>query len=73
MRDDEAGQGLEVLAARQLVGVMVFVLAAPGVKRLISNVATETCRTGLGGMAGNKGAVAVRMQVTYTLFIEPAP
>lgn len=60
-----AGARLEVVAARQLVGVMLFVLAAPSVKSLITNVATETCRTGLGGMTGNKGAVAVRMQVCF--------
>lgn len=89
LREGENVGGLEVLAARQLVGVMLFVLAAPWVKRLISNVAAETCRTGLGGMAGNKGAVAVRMQVRqvpcslqvpcrchivpYSLSVEAAP
>ena len=67
LNEVHAGGGgrLEVLAARQLVGVMLFVLAAPSVKSSISNLACSSCRTGLRGMTGNKGAVAVRMQVRW--------
>ena len=57
---------VEVVAARQLVGVMLFVLVRSSIRQLVSNVAVEACRTGLGGMTGNKGAVAVRFQLAYT-------
>jgi len=57
---------VEVVAARQLVGVMLFVLVRSSIRTLVSNVAVEACRTGLGGMTGNKGAVAVRFQLAYT-------
>ena len=58
--------GVEVVAARQLVGVMMFVLVRCSIRKLVSQVAVQACRTGLGGMTGNKGAVAVRLQLAYT-------
>ena len=60
---------MQVVAARQLVGVMVFVLIAPGLMPLVSDVQMATCRTGLGGLAGNKGGVAVRMKVGYSSLV----
>ena len=57
---------MEVVASRQLVGVMMFVLVDSSIRKLVSNVAVEACRTGLGGMTGNKGAVAVRLQLAHT-------
>ena len=50
----------------QLVGVMLFLFVAPDVKPLLGDVTFETVRTGLGGMTGNKGAVAVRMRVGHS-------
>ena len=59
----DVGGGLELVAARQLVGIMLFVLAAPHIRPLIADVEADSVRTGLGGMAGNKGAIGVRMTV----------
>jgi hypothetical protein len=61
-------EGVEVLAARQLVGVMLFVLIARRVRRQVGHVGVtvNTCRTGPGGMIGNKGAVAVRVELGHT-------
>jgi len=55
-----------VVASRQLVGVMMFVLVDSSIRKLVTNVAVEACRTGLGGMTGNKGAIAVRLQLAHT-------
>jgi len=57
---------LSLIASRQLVGVVLLVFASPSIKSLISNVSVEACRTGLRGMAGNKGGVAVRLCLGYT-------
>ena len=59
----DVGGGLELVAARQLVGIMLFVLAAPHIRPLIADVEVDSVRTGLGGMAGNKGAIGVQMTV----------
>jgi hypothetical protein len=50
----------------QLVGVILFLFVAPDVKPLLGDVTFETVRTGMGGMTGNKGAVAVRMRVGHS-------
>lgn len=57
---------LEFVTVRQLVGVMLFVFVSSDIKPLVGHVSVETVRTGLGGMAGNKGAVSVRMELGYS-------
>jgi len=57
---------LTLVASRQLVGVVLLVFSAPTIKSFISNVSIEACRTGLRGMAGNKGGVAVRFCLGHT-------
>jgi len=66
---DAWGEGetkLQFVSVRQLVGVILFVFAAPNVVPLLGDVSVETMRTGLGGIVGNKGAVAARMHVGHT-------
>ncbi|KAG9307113.1 hypothetical protein G9A89_016941 [Geosiphon pyriformis] len=50
-----------ILRSRQLVGTALSVYAKADVVSRIRNVECVTKKTGLGGMAGNKGAVAIRM------------
>ncbi|XP_022656835.1 synaptojanin-1-like isoform X2 [Varroa destructor] len=49
------------LSSAQLVGVCLFVFARPEHAAFIRDVAVDQVKTGLGGAAGNKGAVAIRM------------
>ncbi|XP_035873302.1 synaptojanin-1 isoform X4 [Phyllostomus discolor] len=50
-----------LLASEQLVGVCLFVFIRPQHAPFIRDVAVDTVKTGMGGAAGNKGAVAIRM------------
>ncbi|KAG2456399.1 SYNJ1 protein, partial [Polypterus senegalus] len=50
-----------LLASEQLVGVCLFIFIRPQHAPYIRDVAVDTVKTGMGGAAGNKGAVAVRM------------
>ncbi|OQR78050.1 synaptojanin-1-like [Tropilaelaps mercedesae] len=49
------------LSSAQLVGVCLFVFARPEHAAFIRDVAVDQVKTGLGGAAGNKGAVAIRL------------
>ncbi|XP_051047807.1 synaptojanin-1 isoform X8 [Phodopus roborovskii] len=55
-----------LLASEQLVGVCLFVFIRPQHAPFIRDVAVDTVKTGMGGAAGNKGAVAIRMLVHTT-------
>ncbi|XP_071104406.1 synaptojanin-2-like [Haliotis cracherodii] len=50
----------------QLVGVVLYVFIRPHLAPFIRDVAIEKVKTGLGGAAGNKGGVAIRMLVHST-------
>jgi hypothetical protein len=50
----------------QLVGVYLTVWARRDVRAAITDVALDTVQTGFGGLLGNKGSVAVRLQVGYS-------
>jgi hypothetical protein len=54
------GQQYTMVASRQLVGVLLCVYARASLATHMHSVHIDSCKTGLGGMAGNKGAVAVR-------------
>ncbi|XP_043919592.1 synaptojanin-2 [Protopterus annectens] len=51
-----------LLTSTQLVGVCLFVFIRPYHAPFIRDVAVDTVKTGMGGKAGNKGAVAIRFQ-----------
>jgi hypothetical protein len=51
----------------QLVGVYLTVWARRDVRAAITDVALDTVQTGFGGLLGNKGSVAVRLQVGYSV------
>ncbi|GAB1601830.1 synaptojanin-1-like isoform X2 [Argonauta hians] len=56
------------LATIQLVGVCLILFIRPNLAPLISDIAIDSVKTGLGGAAGNKGAVAVRFLLKSTSF-----
>ncbi|KAJ8048138.1 Synaptojanin-1 [Holothuria leucospilota] len=49
-----------LLLCEQLVGVCLYVFIRPHLAPYIRDVAAQTVKTGLGGKAGNKGAVGIR-------------
>ncbi|XP_013387463.1 synaptojanin-1 isoform X2 [Lingula anatina] len=49
-----------LLTSAQLVGVCLFIFIRPQHAPYIRDVAVDTIKTGLGGAAGNKGAIAIR-------------
>lgn len=49
------------IAEQQLMGLLLFVYAAPEVAEIVSEVSSTTVGTGLMGYMGNKGAVATRI------------
>ncbi|XP_054846129.1 synaptojanin-2 [Eublepharis macularius] len=55
-----------LLTSAQLVGVCLFIFVRPYHVPFIRDVAVDTVKTGMGGKAGNKGAVAIRFQVYST-------
>ncbi|XP_032229504.2 synaptojanin-1 [Nematostella vectensis] len=55
-----------LLTCEQLVGVCLFVFARPHLVPYIRDVAVSTVKTGLGGSAGNKGGVAIRLLLHAT-------
>ncbi|XP_078514530.1 synaptojanin-1 isoform X3 [Lissotriton helveticus] len=55
-----------LLASEQLVGVCLFVFIRPQHAPFIRDVAVDTVKTGMGGATGNKGAVAIRLQIHTT-------
>lgn len=58
-----------LLTSSQLVGVCLFVFIRPHLAPFIRDVCVENVKTGLGGAAGNKGAVAIRFLVHSTSFV----
>lgn len=50
-----------LLTSAQLVGVCLFIFVRPEHTPFIRDVAVDTVKTGLGGAAGNKGGVAIRL------------
>ncbi|XP_028579612.2 synaptojanin-2 isoform X2 [Podarcis muralis] len=55
-----------LLTSAQLVGVCLFIFVRPFHVPFIRDVAVDTVKTGMGGKAGNKGAVAIRFQFHST-------
>ncbi|NXO68687.1 SYNJ2 protein, partial [Phainopepla nitens] len=56
------------LTSAQLVGVCLFIFVRPYHVPFIRDVAIDTVKTGMGGKAGNKGAVSIRFQLYSTSF-----
>nr|XP_038033379.1 synaptojanin-2 isoform X4 [Anas platyrhynchos] len=56
------------LTSAQLVGVCLFIFVRPFHVPFIRDVAIDTVKTGMGGKAGNKGAVSIRFQFYSTSF-----
>ncbi|GAA6051835.1 hypothetical protein JCM3770_005490 [Rhodotorula araucariae] len=57
-----------VLRSGQLVGTALIVLCKPEVAGEVRNVEAATKKTGVRGLAGNKGAVAIRLDYRNTSF-----
>uniref|UniRef100_A0A8C2QUE9 Synaptojanin-2 n=1 Tax=Capra hircus TaxID=9925 RepID=A0A8C2QUE9_CAPHI len=57
-----------LLTSAQLVGVCLYIFVRPHHIPFIRDVAIDTVKTGMGGKAGNKGAVAIRFQFHSTSF-----
>uniref|UniRef100_A0A8D0XHV8 phosphoinositide 5-phosphatase n=1 Tax=Sus scrofa TaxID=9823 RepID=A0A8D0XHV8_PIG len=57
-----------LLTSAQLVGVCLYIFVRPYHVPFIRDVAIDTVKTGMGGKAGNKGAVAIRFQFHSTSF-----
>uniref|UniRef100_A0A915JV85 phosphoinositide 5-phosphatase n=1 Tax=Romanomermis culicivorax TaxID=13658 RepID=A0A915JV85_ROMCU len=55
-----------LLTSLQLVGVCLFVYIRPHLAPFVRDLATDSVKTGLGGAAGNKGAVSVRFLLYST-------
>lgn len=56
-----------LVCTTQLVGVCIFVFVRLGLCEYIRGLSSASVKTGLHGTAGNKGAVAVRFQVSILL------
>ncbi|XP_061845018.1 synaptojanin-2 [Colius striatus] len=56
------------LTSAQLVGVCLFIFVRPYHVPFIRDIAVDTVKTGMGGKAGNKGAVSIRFQFHSTSF-----
>uniref|UniRef100_A0A7M4FL36 Synaptojanin-2 n=2 Tax=Crocodylus porosus TaxID=8502 RepID=A0A7M4FL36_CROPO len=56
------------LTSAQLVGVCLFIFVRPYHVPFIRDIAIDTVKTGMGGKAGNKGAVGIRFQFYSTSF-----
>jgi phosphatidylinositol-bisphosphatase len=59
-------RGYELVAERQLIGLLLLIYAAPDVLPQISHVSTTSVGTGLMGYMGNKGAVTARIMLGGT-------
>ncbi|XP_037676366.1 synaptojanin-2 isoform X3 [Choloepus didactylus] len=57
-----------LLTSAQLVGVCLYIFVRPYHVPFIREVAIDTVKTGMGGKAGNKGAVGIRFQIHSTSF-----
>ncbi|MCJ1313415.1 inositol polyphosphate 5-phosphatase [Agyrium rufum] len=69
LNEDAKRRGTEpyiLLRSGQLVGAALLVLVQSPILRCIKNVEGSIKKTGLSGMAGNKGAVAIRLDYSNT-------
>ncbi|KAF1984647.1 hypothetical protein K402DRAFT_455789 [Aulographum hederae CBS 113979] len=69
LNDNAAQHGVEeyvLLRGGQLVGASLSIFARSDVLKFIKNVEGSLKKTGLSGAAGNKGAVAIRMEYANT-------
>ncbi|XP_036079096.1 synaptojanin-2 isoform X4 [Rousettus aegyptiacus] len=57
-----------LLTSAQLVGVCLYIFVRPYHVPFIRDVAIDTVKTGMGGKAGNKGAVGIRFQFHTSSF-----
>ncbi|XP_036727622.1 synaptojanin-2 isoform X4 [Balaenoptera musculus] len=57
-----------LLTSAQLVGVCLYIFVRPYHVPFIRDVAIDTVKTGMGGKAGNKGAVAIRFRFHSSSF-----
>ena len=55
-----------LLSSHQLVGVCLYIFVRVELSAYIRDVAVDSVKTGLGGAAGNKGAVAIRFVLHAT-------
>lgn len=54
---------------RQLSGMVLIVFARKSLKSKVTNVTTATVGCGVGGFGGNKGAVAVSVNLFHNRFL----
>ncbi|VDM25235.1 unnamed protein product [Toxocara canis] len=55
-----------LLGCEQLVGVCLFVFMKPHLAPFVRDVAIDSVKTGMGGAAGNKGSVSLRLTIHAT-------
>ncbi|CAH8588644.1 unnamed protein product [Schistosoma rodhaini] len=65
-RDTDEQDSYLLITSVQLVGVCLFLFVRKRLAGSLRNIATSSVKTGLGGTAGNKGAVAIRFQLGAT-------
>lgn len=58
-----------LVSTRHLVGMSLCVYVSRSLFKFISNINTSICGTGIMGVGGNKGAVAVRLKVHDTSLV----
>ena len=63
---DQKSEEYILLRSGQLVGAALIVFVKAHVLKMIKNVEGSVKKTGMSGMAGNKGAVAIRMDYANT-------
>ncbi|CAH8588579.1 unnamed protein product [Schistosoma rodhaini] len=63
-RDTDEQDSYLLITSVQLVGVCLFLFVRKRLAGSLRNIATSSVKTGLGGTAGNKGAVAIRFQIS---------
>lgn len=61
-------QSYILVTYQQLVGVCLYIFIKPCHINFLKDVAADCVKTGLGGAAGNKGAVAIRFVLYATSF-----
>lgn len=61
-------QNYILITYQQLVGVCLYVFIKPCHINFVKDVAVDSVKTGLGGTAGNKGAVSIRFVLYATSF-----
>ena len=60
------GDEYVLLRSGQLVGAALMIFVKAAILSTIKNVEGSVKKTGMSGMAGNKGAVAIRMEISNT-------